>query len=176
MDPPAMLRFGSKAGPVATDIAEASHVASDSKGPRLPPRGSRTCIGSCHRARESMSVTAFHSCRFTTAFKLCSAAADNPAGSVTKGPVQVAESIKQFILETLQEMNYDVEGIDDDSQLGPSGADVSSLALVELAVRVEDEYGVEFSQDEAEELAGKTVGEFCQIVADRVDTAKTAVG
>jgi|ERR1700729_943259 acyl carrier protein len=92
----------------------------------------------------------------------------------TKGLLQVADSIKQFILDTLQEMNYDVEGIDDDSQLGPAGADVSSLALVELAVRVEDEYGVKFSQDEAEELAGKTVGEFCLIVADRMDTAKTA--
>jgi acyl carrier protein len=99
------------------------------------------------------------------------AMSDNPDGSFTKGLLQVADSIKQFILDTLQEMNYDVEGIDDDSQLGPAGADVSSLAL---AVRVEDEYGVKFSQDEAEELAGKTVGEFCLIVADRMDTAKTA--
>jgi acyl carrier protein len=102
------------------------------------------------------------------------AMSDNPDGSFTKGLLQVADSIKQFILDTLQGMNYDVEGIDDDSQLGPAGADVSSLALVELAVRVEDEYGVKFSQDEAEELAGKTVGEFCLIVTDRMDTAKTA--
>jgi len=98
----------------------------------------------------------------------------NLAGSFTKGLLEVADSIKHFILATLQEMNYDVEGIDDDSQLGPQGADVSSLALVELAVRVEDEYGVKFSQDEAEELAGKTVGEFCLIVAARMGTAKTA--
>jgi acyl carrier protein len=97
----------------------------------------------------------------------------NPDGSFTKGLLQVADSIKQFILATLQEMNYDVEGIDDDSQLGPQGADVSSLALVELAVRVEDEFGVKFSQDEAEELAGKTVGEFCLIVAERMDPATT---
>jgi acyl carrier protein len=85
----------------------------------------------------------------------------------------VADSIKQFILASLQEMNYDVEGIDDDSLLGPQGADVSSLALVEIAVRVEDEYGVKFSQDEAEELAGKTMGEFCEIVAARMGAAKT---
>jgi acyl carrier protein len=80
-------------------------------------------------------------------------------------PASEVTSIKQFILTSLQEMNYDVTDIDDDSQLGPGGADVSSLALAELAVRVEDEYGVKFSEDEAEELAGKTVGEFCGIVA-----------
>jgi acyl carrier protein len=88
-------------------------------------------------------------------------------------PVSEVTSIKQFILASLQEMNYDVADIDDDSQLGPAGADVSSLALVELAVRVEDQYGVQFSEDEAEELAGKTVGEFCLIVAD-LAAAKTA--
>jgi acyl carrier protein len=88
-------------------------------------------------------------------------------------PASEVTSIKQFILASLQEMNYDVADIDDDSQLGPGGADVSSLALAELAVRVEDEYGVRFSEDEAEELAGKTVGEFCLIVAD-LAMAKTA--
>jgi len=88
-------------------------------------------------------------------------------------PASEVTTIKQFILTSLQEMNYDVADIDDDSQLGPAGADVSSLALVELAVRVEDAYGVKFSEDEAEELAGKTVGEFCLIVAGMA-TTKTA--
>jgi acyl carrier protein len=65
-------------------------------------------------------------------------------------------------------MNYDTDGIDDDTQLGPRGADLASLSLAELAVRVEDEFGVAFSEEEAEELAGKTVGEFCVIVAERI--------
>jgi acyl carrier protein len=86
----------------------------------------------------------------------------------------MADSIKQFILDSLQEMNYDVEGIDTDTQLGPRGADLRSLSLAELALRVEDEYGVKFGEDEAEELAGKTVGEFCAIVAERMDVTKTA--
>jgi acyl carrier protein len=85
----------------------------------------------------------------------------------------MADSIRQFILDSLQEMNYDVEGIDDDTQLGPRGADLRSLSLAELALRVEDEYGVKFGDDEAEELAGKTVGEFCAIVAERMGAAKT---
>lgn len=84
----------------------------------------------------------------------------------------MVESIRQFILSSLREMNYDTEGIDDDTTLGPRGADVASLSLVELAVRVEDEFGVTFSEEEAEELAGKTVGEFCVIVAERAAAAK----
>jgi acyl carrier protein len=85
------------------------------------------------------------------------------------------ETIRQFIFSSLQEMNYDTEGIDDDTQLGPRGADVASLSLAELAVRVEDEFDVRFSEEEAEELAGKTVGEFCAIVAGRRPEAKTPV-
>jgi acyl carrier protein len=78
------------------------------------------------------------------------------------------DSIRQFIFSSLREMNYDTDGIDDDTQLGPRGADLASLSLAELAVRVEDEFGVAFSEEEAEELAGKTVGEFCVIVAGRL--------
>ncbi len=80
--------------------------------------------------------------------------------------------IRQFIFSSLAEMNYDTEGIDDGTQLGPRGADVASLALAELAVRVEDEFGIKFSEEEAEELAGKTVGEFCVIVAERTRAAR----
>jgi acyl carrier protein len=86
----------------------------------------------------------------------------------------MADNIRDFILRSLQEMNYDVEGIDNDTQLGPRGADVESVALAELAVRVEDEFGVKFSEDEAEELAGLTVGEFCAKVAERLPVSHAA--
>lgn len=85
------------------------------------------------------------------------------------------ETIRQFIFSSLREMNYDTEDIDDDTQLGPRGADVASLALAELAVRVEDEFGVKFSEEEAEELAAKTVGEFCAIVAERMSASTAPV-
>ena len=78
------------------------------------------------------------------------------------------DAIREFIFRSLQEMNYDTANIDDDTQLGPRGADLASLSLAELAVRVEDEFGVRFTEEEAEELAGKTVGEFCLIVAERM--------
>ena len=41
-------------------------------------------------------------------------------------------------------------------------------------MRVEDRYGVKFSDEESEELAGMTVGEFCSTVAGRVELAKTS--
>lgn len=76
--------------------------------------------------------------------------------------------IRQFLLESLTKMQYNVDDIDDDTVLGPAGADMESLALAELAMRVEDEYGVRFDADEAQTLARMTVGQFCATVEHRV--------
>ena len=81
------------------------------------------------------------------------------------------DEIRQFVLDSLTDMNYSIEGIDDDTARGPAGADLESLALAELAVRVEDKVGVKFDDDETEQLAGMTVGEFCQTVAPRIPSA-----
>jgi acyl carrier protein len=76
--------------------------------------------------------------------------------------------IREFVLAALKDMNYDVEGVDDETTLGPAGVDLESLALADLAVRVEDQFGVKFGDDESEQLAQMTVGEFTSTVADRV--------
>ena len=76
--------------------------------------------------------------------------------------------IRDFVIASLADMNYDVEGIDDDTTLGPAGVDLESLALADLAVRVEDRFGVKFEDDESEQLALMTVGEFTTTVAERV--------
>ncbi|WP_433538821.1 acyl carrier protein [Micromonospora sp. CA-249363] len=80
--------------------------------------------------------------------------------------------VRAFVVEQLVDMNYDVEGLDDDTTLGPSGVDLESLALSDLAVRVEDQFGLKFADDESEKLALMTVGEFTTMVADRVAEAK----
>ncbi|HET8661262.1 MAG TPA: acyl carrier protein [Micromonosporaceae bacterium] len=85
----------------------------------------------------------------------------------------MTSEIRQFVIDSLRDMNYDVSGVDDDTTLGPAGADLESLALAELAVRVEDRFGVAFSEEEAEELAGMTVGEFCAAVAERMGGSGT---
>ncbi|GAB3946262.1 hypothetical protein GCM10029976_073500 [Kribbella albertanoniae] len=78
------------------------------------------------------------------------------------------DEVRAFVIAQLQDMNYDVDGIDDDTTLGPAGVDLESLALADLSVRVEDKYGVRFSDDESEQLALMTVGEFTTEVAGRV--------
>jgi acyl carrier protein len=77
------------------------------------------------------------------------------------------EEVREFVLAQLLDMNYDTEGIDDETTLGPAGVDLESLALADLSVRVEDRFGVRFSDDESEELALMTVGEFTTAVAGR---------
>ncbi|TDU90935.1 acyl carrier protein [Kribbella voronezhensis] len=78
------------------------------------------------------------------------------------------EEVREFVIAQLQDMNYDVEGIDDDTTLGPAGVDLESLALADLSIRVEDKFGVRFSDEESEQLALMTVGEFTTEVAGRV--------
>lgn len=84
------------------------------------------------------------------------------------------DSIRRFILASLVEIDCDITGIDDNSQLGPRGTDLSSLSLAELALRAEDEYGLKFGEEETEKLAGLTVGAFCALVAERTQ-ARTLV-
>ncbi|RKE23373.1 acyl carrier protein [Streptomyces sp. TLI_171] len=84
------------------------------------------------------------------------------------------EEIRAFVLTALKEMNYDIGGIDDDTPLGPAGADLESLSLAELGVRVEERFTVRFDDDEAEQLGTMTVGEFASAVAERVGSASAA--
>jgi len=80
------------------------------------------------------------------------------------------DEIRAFIVASLLDMNlgYDIEEIENDTVLGPEGLDLESLTMADLAVRVEDRFGVKFGNDEAERLALMTVGEFVDTVSDRV--------
>lgn len=69
------------------------------------------------------------------------------------------DQIRQFVIDSLGEMNYDVEGVDDETPLGPAGVDLESLALAELAVRMEERYGVTFDESDLEKVASMTIGE-----------------
>lgn len=86
------------------------------------------------------------------------------------------DEIRRFVIDSLRDMNYDVDDVDDDTTLGPAGVDLESLALAELAVRVEDKYGVKFDEDESERLAAMTVGEFTSHVAAELQPATAGSG
>jgi acyl carrier protein len=78
------------------------------------------------------------------------------------------EEVRAFVISSLKDMNYDVDGVDDATTLGPAGLDLESLALADLLMRVEDRYHIRFAEDESEELALMNVGEFTTAVATRV--------
>lgn len=80
----------------------------------------------------------------------------------------MTDEIRQFILDSLREMKYSTDGVDGETSLGPAGVDLESLALAELAMRVEDRFGVRFDEDEADAFAVMTIGELCEAVAQRV--------
>jgi acyl carrier protein len=82
------------------------------------------------------------------------------------------DEIREFLLSSLRAMNYDVSGIEDETTFGPAGADLESLALAELSVRMEDRFGIRFEEEEAEQLAAMTVAELCATVAERMQPAQ----
>lgn len=85
------------------------------------------------------------------------------------------EKVRQFVIDALREMNYDVSEVTGDTDLGPAGLDLESLALADLAVQVEDTFGVKFDLDEMETTAMMTLDEFAAEVAGRI-TEAPAVG
>jgi acyl carrier protein len=73
-----------------------------------------------------------------------------------------------FTIEALRQMNFDVDDADSGTVFGPAGVDLDSLAVAELALRVEDEYGVKFGEEDMERLTVMTFGEFAAEVESRL--------
>ncbi|GAA1939983.1 phosphopantetheine-binding protein [Kitasatospora viridis] len=87
------------------------------------------------------------------------------------------ERIHEFVLAALTEMSYDVSEVTGETDLGPAGLDLESLALADLSAQVEDEFGVKFNLDEMETTALMTLDQFTADVARRIAaTAPTAAG
>ncbi|MER5866279.1 acyl carrier protein [Kitasatospora sp. NPDC002040] len=86
------------------------------------------------------------------------------------------ERIHEFVLAALAEMNYDVSEVSGDTDLGPAGLDLESLALADLSVQVEDEFGVKFDLDEMETTALMTLDQFTADVARRVAALAPVAG
>jgi len=84
------------------------------------------------------------------------------------------DQIREFVLEALRGMNYDVADVTGETDLGPAGLDLESLALADLAVQVEEQYEIKFSLDDMESTALMTLDEFTAEVAARI--SGSAVG
>jgi acyl carrier protein len=83
-------------------------------------------------------------------------------------PRMEEDEVRRFVVDALDAMNYDVSEVTGDTDLGPAGLDLESLAVAELAVQVEDKFGVKFTDDDTEQLALMTLDEFSLEVARRI--------
>jgi acyl carrier protein len=81
------------------------------------------------------------------------------------------DEVRQFVVEAVRAMNYDVSDVTGGTDLGPAGLDLESLALAELAVQVEDRFGVEFTDEDTTELPLMTLDEFTAEVVKRISVA-----
>jgi acyl carrier protein len=78
-----------------------------------------------------------------------------------------AQEIVTFTITSLEDMNFDVSDADTETMMGPSGLDLDSLAVAEIIARLEDGFGTSFAEDEIEQMAIMTLGEFADMVAQR---------
>ncbi|GAA3308579.1 acyl carrier protein [Streptomyces cinereospinus] len=79
--------------------------------------------------------------------------------------------VEQFVIKALENMNYDVSEVTGDTPLGPAGLDLESLSVAEIAIQVEDTYGVKFEEDEMESVALFTVSGLVKEIVDRASAA-----
>jgi acyl carrier protein len=79
----------------------------------------------------------------------------------------MSQEVIAFTIDALRQMNFDVDGAGEQTVLGPAGIDLDSLAVAELALRIEDGFGVKFAEEDVDGLATMTLGEFAADVAGR---------
>lgn len=79
----------------------------------------------------------------------------------------MSTEVEKFIIEALDNMNYDVTEVTGDTPLGPSGLDLESLSVAEIAIQVEDTYGVKFEEDEMETVALLTISGLVKEIVER---------
>lgn len=84
------------------------------------------------------------------------------------------ETIRDAVKAALTEMDYDVSELTDTMVLGPAGLDLESLAVAELAVRIEDDFGVKFADEELPGMGDLTLDEFATLVSERMGTTSAA--
>lgn len=87
----------------------------------------------------------------------------------------MTDDVRAFTIDALHNMNYDVSDVTDDTELGPAGLDLESLALADLAVQLEDHFHVKFNDDDMESLALMTLAEFTKAMTERIAASGAAL-
>ncbi|TGB15126.1 phosphopantetheine-binding protein [Streptomyces sp. MZ04] len=84
------------------------------------------------------------------------------------------ETIRESVMAALTDMNFDLSELTGTMVLGPAGLDLESLGVAELAVRIEDDFGVRFADEELPAMAELTLDGLVALVAERAGAASAA--
>ncbi len=87
------------------------------------------------------------------------------------------DHVRGYILDVLNDqisMGIDPATVSDGVSLGAEGLAIESLAFVELTVALETEFGLRIADDDIDDLAKLTFGQFVAEIADRIDQQPTA--
>ena len=82
--------------------------------------------------------------------------------------------IRDFILNTVvEDMNHPIEPeqVNGESPLGHGGIDLDSLSLIELTMRLERRFNVQFPETDIEPLSAMTLAELAAVTVERGATA-----
>lgn len=82
--------------------------------------------------------------------------------------------IRDFILNTVvEDMNHPIEPsqVSGESPLGSGGIDLDSLSLIELTMRLERRFNVQFPETDIEPLSAMTLAELTAVTVERGATA-----
>ncbi|GAA2133700.1 hypothetical protein GCM10009760_10150 [Kitasatospora kazusensis] len=77
------------------------------------------------------------------------------------------DDVYKFLTGVLADMNYDISEVTPQTDLGPEGLDLESLAIAEISIQIEDSYSIKFEEDEAEQLALMTLGGLVEEIVKR---------
>jgi acyl carrier protein len=80
----------------------------------------------------------------------------------------MSTDLREFVVSTLRDMNFEVESVTDETPLGNGGLELESLSIAELVMQLET-FGVAFSDEEMEKLTDMTLGEFTEEAKRRAD-------
>lgn len=80
----------------------------------------------------------------------------------------MSTDLREFVVSTLRDMNFEVESVTDETPLGNGGLELESLSIAELVMQLET-FGVAFSDEEMENLTDMTLGEFTAEARRRAD-------
>ncbi|HTJ66815.1 MAG TPA: phosphopantetheine-binding protein [Actinospica sp.] len=80
-------------------------------------------------------------------------------------------TVRDFVIAALADMNFETDDVTDTTPLGEKGVELESLSIADLVMRLEEEFGVTYGDEDYETLPAMTFGAFVDDVVQRIGSA-----